>query len=773
MFNSNNIIKEKIQKKLKKKLSDNELLVAYLIINLLYLLIGSYNYYTKIIYVFHYKEFSIGLKYLFLANAFVFLVIMIKKIYKKNIVHIGIGLAIVFAIISTIFAFDIKTALEGCPLRYEGLSAILYYLTLFLLSTQVSKKYKKILVNTILICGAVQAIYAICQVFGLFNVKQYFHVRRIWDESLQARVPVNEIWAIGFTNNPNFFGTYMLLCLSYSFGLFLEAKKIYENSIYLALSCLFMFGLLISDTLAVVIGLLCILMYIFIYCLKNKYYEKFVVIFAIILFFTCLATGLGKTKLVKDMLKTGNEVIEISKGNFDDNYGTKRMYIWKNTLKIVPQYLLHGVGIDSFHKAFDGEALTLKKPTKIILYDKAHNEYLQTLVTQGIFALGSYLFIYGYAVYVGTKNAFKNKQIYLVLPIIGYLVQAFFNISVIEVAPLFYMALGLCVNCEEEKIIGFNNKKNKETNNNEDTITVLMTTCNEEKEIFSKALESILKQTYSNIKILIIVDNKENKEIIEQIKEYQNKDNRISYIVNEQNLGLAESLNKGIDIIDTKYIVRMDADDIAFKDRIEKQLKYAKDNPQIDLFGANVEFIDYEGNSLYKRNEHEMNTEKIKKVVKYINIFYHPTFFGKTEIFKKYKYRNIKYSQDYDFICRLLEDNRIVGNMGECLLYYRKPKQINKEKRYIQRISHLCIQNLYKKSKLIDIDLKQYVQESLNKNIKKKGKIIKGFLLHDKALNELKQKKYFKAFFDICHSLFLSKYQLIEISNLIKYEMIK
>ena len=51
--------------------------------------------------------------------------------------------------------------------------------------------------------------------------------------------------------------------------------------------------------------------------------------------------------------------------------------------------------------------------------------------------------------------------------------------------------------------------------------------------------------------------------------------------------------------------------------------------------------------------------------------------------------------------------------------------------------------------------------------------MIKGFLLHDKALNELKQKKFFKAFLDILHSLFLSKYQIKEIINLIKYEMIK
>ena len=85
------------------------------------------------------------------------------------------------------------------------------------------------------------------------------------------------------------------------------------------------------------------------------------------------------------------------------------------------------------------------------MFDKAHNEYLQTLVTQGIFSLASYLFIFGYAVYIGIKNSYRFKQIYLVLPVIGYLIQAFFNVSVIEVAPIFYIALGLCCGKENSK----------------------------------------------------------------------------------------------------------------------------------------------------------------------------------------------------------------------------------------------------------------------------------------------------------------------------------
>jgi putative inorganic carbon (HCO3(-)) transporter len=51
----------------------------------------------------------------------------------------------------------------------------------------------------------------------------------------------------------------------------------------------------------------------------------------------------------------------------------------------------------------------------------------------------------GIVLFNGIKNSFKEKELYLVLPVIGYLVQAFFNISVIDVAPVFFLSLGLLV----------------------------------------------------------------------------------------------------------------------------------------------------------------------------------------------------------------------------------------------------------------------------------------------------------------------------------------
>lgn len=408
-----------------------KLLVVYLLVNLLYILLGSYMFVTGNINPnFHYFNLARGLKKLFEYNVIVFLVIVFEKKYKRNWAHLGILLIAVFACISAHFAVEKSMALDGYFGRFEGLYAILYYLSVMLLATFVSDKYKKFLVVSILLCGVVQACFAICQCFNLFNVKLFYHKKNLW--------------IVGLTNNPNFLGTYMLLCLSYSLGLFVDCKNVIKSVLYVILIALFTFGLLICNAASAAVGLIFVMLYVLAFCLKKEHYIKLIALFAIIVSVTCVVTKLGKTTLLKDVAKVGQEATEVAKGNLDDNYGTKRMYIWKETVKVVPQYLWHGVGIDNFTKAFDGKALFLRTGSRTIMYDKAHNEYLQTLVTQGIFSLISYLALYGYVTLRGIRTSFKQDKIYLVLPVMGYLVQAFFNISVIEVAPIFFMALGLC-----------------------------------------------------------------------------------------------------------------------------------------------------------------------------------------------------------------------------------------------------------------------------------------------------------------------------------------
>ena len=153
---------------------------------------------------------------------------------------------------------------------------------------------------------------------------------------------------------------------------------------------------------------------------------------------------LNLTPIIKFASNAKNEVTQIAKGNLNDEFGSNRMALWKRTIKVVPKYLIHGVGIDNFANVLDGKPIVYSKN----IYDKAHNEYLQILVTTGIFSLISYLCLHFLILKEGIKETIKNKEIYYILPVIGYIVQAQFNISVIEVAPLFYIALGLVINRE-------------------------------------------------------------------------------------------------------------------------------------------------------------------------------------------------------------------------------------------------------------------------------------------------------------------------------------
>lgn len=114
-------------------------------------------------------------------------------------------------------------------------------------------------------------------------------------------------------------------------------------------------------------------------------------------------------------------------------------------------------------------------------------------------------------------------------------------------------------------------------------VTVLMAEYNTKEEELREAIESILNQTYERFELLII-DDCSNEKSSKIIKSY--KDDRIKMFRNQENLGLAKSLNEGIKLASTDYIIRMDTDDIALKNRIEKQVDFALKHPEYSMIAG-------------------------------------------------------------------------------------------------------------------------------------------------------------------------------------------
>lgn len=279
-------------------------------------------------------------------------------------------------------------------------------------------------------------------------------------------------------------------------------------------------------------------------------------------------------------------------------------------------------------------------------------------------------------------------------------------------------------------------------------VSVIMSTYKEEEIFLRQAIESILNQTYKDFEYIIILDNPDNNLHIRIIKEYANLDKRIKFYVNEKNMGLTASLNKGLGLAKGKYICRMDADDISINNRIEIQKKYIEEN-DYDLIGGISQMIDENGKSIYSIKKVPTNMDKIKKALRYNQIISHPTWFGKKEVFEKLNgYRNMPLCEDYDFTLRAVLNGYKISNIDETVLKYRMTSSsISRSNLYEQYLFARFITKKYSKNKIADIkEAKQYVN---NHNDDRKAKrYLKANARFNIALKDIEEKRYFKFIID-------------------------
>jgi glycosyltransferase involved in cell wall biosynthesis len=200
-------------------------------------------------------------------------------------------------------------------------------------------------------------------------------------------------------------------------------------------------------------------------------------------------------------------------------------------------------------------------------------------------------------------------------------------------------------------------------------VTVLMSVYNG-LPYLEGAVNSILNQTFSDFEFLII-DDYSNDESREKLKRLENQYERIRVILHSKNRGLGYSLHEGVREAQGKWIARMDDDDISCSHRLERQLEYLSDNPDIDVLGSWVEDIDKEGNKIDKRT-YPVEHSDIERII-WTNPLIHPTvIFRKSAIKSVGSYDpSIRKRQDYELWFRCLEGGLRFGNVPELLLKYR------------------------------------------------------------------------------------------------------
>ncbi|MDE6717326.1 MAG: glycosyltransferase [Muribaculaceae bacterium] len=220
---------------------------------------------------------------------------------------------------------------------------------------------------------------------------------------------------------------------------------------------------------------------------------------------------------------------------------------------------------------------------------------------------------------------------------------------------------------------------------NNPSVSILMSVYKEPLEWIGVSIESILNQTFTDFEFIIVNDNPESKELNVFLKSYSEKDKRIRIIRNETNSGLTKSLNNGLDASTGKYIARMDADDFSLPDRLEFQVRYMEENPDVIASSALAHSWDGE-----KKKDAIFRPTSHKDIESYIytsSPFIHPLLIVRSEVLKSYGIRydeSYKVSQDYKLAADLFKIGNIT-NLDKYLLLYRESQnQISKAKGNLQ-----------------------------------------------------------------------------------------
>lgn len=178
-------------------------------------------------------------------------------------------------------------------------------------------------------------------------------------------------------------------------------------------------------------------------------------------------------------------------------------------------------------------------------------------------------------------------------------------------------------------------------------------------EYLDLAVESVLAQTFENFEF-VVVDDSGRGEVAGSLS--GRGDERIKVLINDENIGLTKSLNRALAEVRAPFVARMDADDVARPDRIEKQLARMKSVPGLAALGTWVNLIDEKGAPAASRNRFNVSPGgTLLWRLHFHNCLAHPSMmFRKNAIDHLGGYcEDFRVSQDYELYSRLAWKNEL------------------------------------------------------------------------------------------------------------------
>lgn len=402
------------------------ILVITLVLVPLIIIPGSddFFYYPKILMVYFLALFMLG-THVIAHNRKEFRIDRIDLVLLTFLFSVGVAI---------LFSDNLIAAIWGKYRREEGLFAIISYMLLYIFAKRYYKENKKKFIM-IGLSAVIVSLYGISQYFG-FDPIPRDEIRLLW----YGR-PFSTM------GNPNFLGTYLVLMLPLPLFRFLRESKY----IFLIISSIIYLCLLLTFTRSALLAFAVIMSFTLFYVVKRKYlWGKYLVLLLVFFSITVFVNEESNGRLYGRFLSIGNDAqVLLDREEGYEQAGANRVYIWLRTIELIKESPWVGYGLENLESVFiekySDEMMEIYG--KVYLVDRAHNEYLHIAVSSGIPALIAYLIFIFLCLKKGYELTKKDiRYLPYLMAVSAYLVQAFFNISVVAVAYIFWIFLGIITN---------------------------------------------------------------------------------------------------------------------------------------------------------------------------------------------------------------------------------------------------------------------------------------------------------------------------------------
>lgn len=229
-------------------------------------------------------------------------------------------------------------------------------------------------------------------------------------------------------------------------------------------------------------------------------------------------------------------------------------------------------------------------------------------------------------------------------------------------------------------------------------VSIIMPTYKRALDFFSRALNSLLKQTYPNIEIVVVDDSPAGEPIRREIAEYMGKvraeHSNVIYYQNEKNIGGALARNKGIDLASGFYITFLDDDDEYEPDKVKKQVAFMQEQ-DCDLSFSNLIMYNNAGEIVDMREFHDIPSFDNETLLHY-HLMHHmtgtPTFMFKADKLREIGgFDDAKMGQEFYLMLKSIERGLKIRYFDDCdvIVYKHDREAISRGMNKINGENHL------------------------------------------------------------------------------------